>query len=134
MKVFTFNNLGICSYFIFWKDLFDAFDASDFVQTELCEGKQQVLRTSEEMMPRLHEALDIQDPKLIIRIVPCFFGRRYWEHFSDEVRASAFRANMVPQLCDADEEKVGWKMCSLHWFQCHFLKIQNGCIFCPGGT
>lgn len=64
----------------------------------------QLLNISAEKMPKLRQALDIQEPKLVIRLFPCLRGRSYWNRFPK--RNPSNPTYSPPELSDADEDRV----------------------------
>ena len=64
----------------------------------------QLLNISAEKMPKLRRALEIQEPKLVIRLFPSLRGRSYWSRFPK--RNLSNPTCSPPELTDADEEQV----------------------------
>ena len=64
----------------------------------------QLLDISAEKMPKLRRALEIQEPKLVIRLFPSLRGRSYWNRFPK--RNLSNPTYSPPELSDADEERV----------------------------
>jgi len=64
----------------------------------------QLLNISAEKMPKLRQALEIQEPKLVIRLFPCLRGRSYWNRFPK--RNPSNPTYSPPELSDADEDRV----------------------------
>lgn len=64
----------------------------------------QLLNISAEKMPKLRRALEIQEPKLVIRLFPSMRGRSYWNRFPK--RNPSNPTSSPPELSDPDEERV----------------------------